>query len=342
MCEVTIGIPVYRAVDYIANTMRSALAQTYPDIEFLIVDDWGDDGSMSVVEQLQRQHPRGNRIRIVRNAAHSGVGSSRNHILDEARGRYLYFMDSDDTIEPDTIELLVKTMEQHRVSVVYASYEIIDKVKFTPTQTYRKDRLLVEHADDLAEYAFHYNSVFQIMVCNSLIDLDFLRHSGLRFIDTSFWEDMAFTTELVTRVERAVLLPDITYHYLQRPGSLSHYQDRKQLHKSEIERNVATIDYLKSKCAGLRGKKYLPWLCFNLEMNSFYIVCHILKHAERIVPQFSAAELCAVIRHPLGLADVLRFRRKLVANLGFLLLGRLPLPLFVPAVRLLGRLKHSL
>ena len=121
LCEVTIGIPVFQAVDYIEATMLSALRQTYGSIEFLIVDDRGTDGTIEIVERLQREHPRGGNIRILRNAKNLGVSPSRNRIIDEARGRYLYFLDSDDIIEPNTIELMVNTMQVNHCDVIYAS-----------------------------------------------------------------------------------------------------------------------------------------------------------------------------------------------------------------------------
>ena len=58
---------------------------------------------------------------------------------------------------------------------------------------------------------------------------------------------MVYTTELVTIVESAVLLPDITYHYLRRPGSLSHYQNRVLLEKEEVLKNASTLIFLKER-----------------------------------------------------------------------------------------------
>ena len=83
--DVTIGIPVYRAVDYIGKTLESALNQTFPNIEYLILDDCGEDGSMLVVERITKSHPRKKDVRILYNERNCGVGMSRNRILDEAR-----------------------------------------------------------------------------------------------------------------------------------------------------------------------------------------------------------------------------------------------------------------
>ena len=93
MCEVTIGIPVYQADDYITATIGSALSQTCSNIKILIVDDCGGDRTMEVVEQLQRSHPCGIDIRILMNQSNLGVDKSRNRIIEEAQGEFLYFLD---------------------------------------------------------------------------------------------------------------------------------------------------------------------------------------------------------------------------------------------------------
>lgn len=340
--EVTIGIPVYKSVDYINDSMCSALNQTFHDIEFLIVDDCGNDGTMDIIFNLKSNHPRGNNIRILSNTVNKGVSYSRNRIIDEARGRYLYFMDSDDVIEPNTIQLLYDSIAQHQSDVAYASYEIIDYVKHGPVELYQKASLILSRNDELAEYVFKHSNVFHVSVCNCLMNLAFLRQTEVRFIDTQFWEDMAFTYELVPKVNSAVLLPNITYHYQRRPNSLSHYQERKCLQKTEILKNISTIDYLKNNCIELIEKDYLPYLCYNLVINSFYMACHILKNNHHIIPTFSYKELRSVIWHPFHLRIILRFKHKLLPNLVLYILGRLPILFFIPSIWLMGKLKKVL
>lgn len=335
--EVTIGIPVYQAVDYIEATMLSALTQTYESIEFLIVDDCGNDGTIDIVERLQREHPRGSHIRILRNDRNLGVGPSRNRILDEAQGRYLYFLDSDDTIEPNTIELLVGTMQASHSDIVYASYERVDNIKHTPTQQFIYPALSMQHSGDLALYAFQNYGTFQTSVCNCLIDTAFLRETNLRFIDAMFWEDMAFTYELVIKVKKAVLLPDITYHYLCRPFSLSNYQDREKINKNEVQKNILTIDYLKQKCFQQPRQTYIPYMCYNLEMNSFYIVTYVLKHQQRIIPSFSNRELHMCMHFPVSFYNLIHFRHKRVSNFILWSVSHLPTPIFMFVIKVLGR-----
>lgn len=337
--EITIGIPVYRAVGYIDKTMQSALAQTFPSIEYLIIDDGSSDGSIDIVERLRLEHPRGSDIRILYNNSNCGVGVTRNRILDEAKGRYLFFLDSDDLIEPDTIECLYEKINENQADVAFGSLDRIDLVNNTPAQPYILPDTCLLNDDEMALYAYKNYSTFQISICNCLMNMELIRSNQLRFIDAVFWEDLAFTYEMVTKVRRAVLLSKITYHYLCRPGSLSHYQDREQLNKLEIFENVYILDYLKQKSKELNNKTYLPYYCYNLEMNSFYIVCYILKYYNRIKPVISYLEIRSILSHPLEIMAILRFRHKLVQNLFFGVLSYLPSALTIFVVRLLGMFK---
>ena len=340
--EVTIGIPLFCSVDYIRQTMESALAQTFEPIEFLVIDDGGNDGSMAVIKELQQTHPRGGHIRIVTNPKNMGAGYSRNRIIDEAKGKFLYFMDSDDTIEPNTIQLLYDAIVKNQAEVAYGSYEIVDLSAPHCKEVYQKDDVCLSGDGQLAEYALSHVGRFHVSACNCLMDLEFLRQSGVRFINTNYWEDMAFTYELVPKVTRAVLLSCVTYRYLRHSGSLSHYQAREQLHKEEVLANASTLNYLKEKCKAYRGQSFLPYMCYNLELNSFYIVCHILKNAHLIAPGFSHHEMRDIFCHPQSLSDILRFRSMLLQNLLFWLIGRLPIPLFSVSVKVLGKLKRAI
>lgn len=340
--EVTIGIPLFCSVDYIRQTMESALAQTFEPIEFLVIDDGGNDGSIAVIKELQQTHPRGVHIHIVTNPKNMGAGYSRNRIIDEAKGKFLYFMDSDDTIEPNTIQLLYDAIVKNQAEVAYGSYEIVDLSAPHRREVYQKDDVCLSGDGQLAEYALSHVGRFHVSACNCLMDLEFLRQSGVRFINTNYWEDMAFTYELVPKVTRAILLSSVTYHYLRHSGSLSHYQAREQLHKEEVSANASTLNYLKEKCKAYRGQSFLPYMCYNLELNSFYIVCHILKNAHLIAPGFSHHEMRDIFCHPQSLSDILRFRSLLLQNLLFWLIGRLPIPLFSVSVKVLGKLKRAI
>ena len=340
--EVTIGIPVFQSVDYIGNTLESALAQTFRSIEYLVIDDGADDGTMDIVKHYRQGHPRGQDIRILRNERNQGVGFSRNRIIEEACGQYLYFMDSDDVIEPNTIQRLYDALNQHRSQMAYASYDVIDGICQSSTQTYQKPLLHLKGEGLLAQFAYKHIHEFQITVCNFLIDVNVLRQSGVKFVDTRFWEDMAFTYELVTKITDAILLPDITYHYIHRSGSLSNYQHRELLDKQEVLTNISVLEYLKDRSTEHQGKDYLPDMIYNIEMNGFYLVCYVLKHYQHIMPCFTMQELRDVLRCPFSVKEILTFKTHVVSILFFWLLASAPIPLFRGVMLLVGKIKRAL
>ena len=294
--DVTIGIPVFRSESYIRRTLDSALVQTYPSIEFLLIDDAGGDGSLAIMQEIQNTHPRGNAIRIISHDKNLGVSASRNQIIDEAQGQYLYFMDSDDLIAEKTIEILMQNATQYDAEIVFGSYEKIETSGERMVYQYPSLQLLEE--GKLAEFAYRKYGGIQASACNYLVKTSILRDNNLRFIDTNYWEDFVFTFDLVTYISRAVLLPEVTYFYYCRENSLSHYQRRKQISKDEIVQNIHTIDSIKKTSSLWHGKAYYPNRCYIVMMTDIYMACSILKHRSDIVPSFSNQEIKALLSHP--------------------------------------------
>ena len=338
--EVTIGIPVFRAANFIENTLKSALDQTFQSIEFLIVNDCGGDGSMEVIHDVISNHIRRPDIHILNNDVHLGVGFSRNRIVNEGSGRYVFFLDSDDLLEPETIQLLVDAQKKHSADIVYGSYEKVDQVNSQPSIVYQNPSLVLSHKGEMAIYAFRRYGFFPISVCNCLISMNFLRDSGVKFINSSYWEDMAFTYDLLPKVCKAVILPEVTYHYICRKGSLSHYQDRESFSKEEISENVRTLNYMKSKCVLYRGENYLPYMCYNLEITSFYIVFRVLKLSNKIVPPVNKDELFHILQFPLSISEVLQFKKKFFSNLILFIIAHLPQSVCIAIVKQIGKKKR--
>ena len=321
--EVTIGIPVYKSVNYIERTLLSALSQTFPSIEFLIIDDCGNDGSVDLIRRFQLNHPRGNEIRLIHNDINRGVSYCRNRIIDEAKGAFLYFLDSDDVIEPDAIQILYQSLMTYNAQIAFGSYEIIDN-SGNVIHKYQKPLLFLSGDNRLATFAFKNINIFHVSVCNSLIDMAFLNGTGIKFIDTSYWEDMAFSTELAIKVQQAVLVPNVTYHYIHHPDSLSHLMKQEKCLRDEIKNNINVLNYLKKKTLSTKECDYIPFLYYNLGLNSFYMVCNILKKKQFINPPICLREIGMILYVPYSLCDILRFKDKKMANAVFWFLNVMP------------------
>ena len=335
--DVTVGIPVYNVEPYVARSLESALAQTYPSIEFLLVDDFSSDLSADIVRRFQINHPRGADIRLLSNPKNLGVSGSRNRIIDEARGEYLFFMDADDVIDENTISLLIQMIRQCQAEVAFGSYEKIEISGLKTIYQYPDIQLLEN--DSLARFAYRKFGGIQASACNYLVKLSILRENHLRFIDVNYWEDLVFTFDLVTYIHRAVMSSQITYHYLCRENSLSHYQSRQEIDKDEILNNVKAIDVLKSNTLHYSDKPYYPERCYIVMMFYFYMVCNILKRGKNVQPPFTYEEIRTLMSHPATFKEICSFRHVRIKNLLLYLIGKLPPLLCVETIRCLGKMK---
>lgn len=335
--DVTIGIPLYQAEQYVRKALESALSQSYTSIEYLVVDDGSDDGSMEIVRDLQKNHNRGKSIKVICHQKNLGVSASRNDIIKEAQGDYLYFMDSDDVIAENTIMLLIQKARQYDAEIAFGSYEKIEVSGNRTIYQYPDIQLIGE--DQLAMFAFRKYAGIQASACNYLVKTSLLRDHSLFFIDTNYWEDMVFTTQLVTYISRAVLLPDITYTYCCRENSLSHYQERASISKDEVFKNVSAVDYLKNYSYSLQDKPYYPHWCYNLVMTDFYIACNVLKKRNNISPKVSDAEIRDMLFHPATLRQICSFRQSRLKNFIFFFLGKFPSYLCVFLIKMIGKAK---
>lgn len=335
--DVTIGVPIYNSVSCIRTSLMSALAQSYPSIEYVLVDDCCDDGTFGVIDYIVSSHNRRDDIRIISHSQKLGASASRNQIIDEAKGEFLYFMDSDDTIAKNTIELLMQNAREYDAEIVFGSYQKIETSGNKTVYQYPSKQLLCK--DELASFAYRKYAGIQASACNYIVRTDILRNHHHLFIDVSYWEDLVFTFDLVTLVSRAVLLPDITYTYICRDNSLSHYQERINISKAEVLRNVEAVNHLKDTSALLYDKVYFPNRCYNIVMTDFYIACTILRRRKTIIPYVSDDEIKAIMSHPATWQQIYSFRKSRFKNLLLYVIGKMPTKLCVAIVWCLGKYK---
>ena len=335
--DVTIGIPVYNSVSCIRTSLMSALAQSYPYIEFILVDDCCSDGTFDVIGYIISSHGRRDDIRIISHYQKRGASASRNQIIDEAQGEFLYFMDSDDTIAHNTIELLMQNARKYDAEIVFGSYKKIEISGKKTVYQYPAQQLLGK--DELASFAYRKYAGIQASACNYIVKTGVLRVNHHRFIDVNYWEDFVFTFDLVTLVSRAVLLPDITYIYICRDNSLSHYQERINISKAEVMQNVEAIDYLKCTSRSLCDKEYYSNRCYNIAMTDFYIACTILKRRKTIIPYVTNSEIKTIMKHPAAWQQICSFHQSRIKNLLLYFLGKIPSLLCVFVILCIGKIK---
>ena len=335
---VTIGIPVYNVEPYIEKCLLSVLNQTYQNLEILVVDDLGTDKSMQIASNLQSSHPNGGLVRIISHSCNCGIGEARNTIIDQAKGEYLFFIDSDDFIELNTIEILLKEAEEYKADCVFSSCRKIDYKtnKELPTFTYAfrqeffgKDAFANYVCQDLRWHV-------GINVWNILFRLDFLKKGNFRFAARKD-EDAVFLADFYSEVERAIIVPDVTYNYVSRPGSIMGNMARNKIPTQEIRERFRADAVMTNHCVRLNDRSFYSVHCARVMKHKFRAVCVALRHRQRFTEPLASGEICKELRHPALLSEILRFKRYKCFNLFFYTISILPAPICVGACYLLGK-----
>ena len=220
--KITVAIPCYNLQDRISACLESVIAQDYKDIVILVIDDCSTDKSVEVINSLIVLHPE-REFRLIVNETNLGLCKVRNLAIREARGEALYFLDGDDTIEPRTLSLFQRRMEETNAEVVCGSYrrKNIDGNTFLKKQ-YPEDTIHGDFA--LAIYILkHINGSFNVAVLNKLYRLDFLRtHNICCSSNYRTYESSLFTFKVALHARHVSYIHNITYNIFSVQSSITH------------------------------------------------------------------------------------------------------------------------
>lgn len=210
--EISVIVPVYNVQAYLPRCLDSILAQTFRDMEIILVDDGSPDESGAICDEYAA---RDERVRVI-HKANGGVSSARNAGLDVARGRWIGFVDSDDYIAPDMYEYLhsIAIREQAQIAMCDA-YMFYDNgvVEEHPNDFYRvTDK--VEAARIVLEA-----QITSVTAWNKLYRWDV--YDGIRFPEGKTAEDAFVILDVLAKAERIVISNAQKYYYYRRVNSIT-------------------------------------------------------------------------------------------------------------------------
>ena len=213
---VSIIIPVYNAKAYIRRCVESILGQEYTDYELLLIDDGSRDGSGAICDEYGAKDTR---VRVI-HKENEGVSAARNLAIDNARGTWLQFVDSDDWITPDATKLLVRTAEEEDCDLVISDFYRVAGERVSTKGDIEEDGVLTKEqfAAHMMENPadFYYGVLWNKLYRRSIIQEHRLRMNT----DISWCEDFMFNLEYIRYAERFCALRAPVYYYVKRKGSL--------------------------------------------------------------------------------------------------------------------------
>ena len=212
MPEVSVIVPLYNAIEYLKKGhLDYIFRQTMNDWELILVDDGSVDDTYEYANEIASKDQRV----IIIKQQNQGAGFARNRGLDEAKGKFVYFMDIDDAIEPDLFEYCSKEMNCHQLDMMIFGFEVLteynnqkEDVSFvyqifqSNTQikeAFVEDILLVRHGNGFVWNKFYRRS--------------FLKKVNAKFPIQRIQEDELFNLQLYPHAHCVLLSDRVLYHY---------------------------------------------------------------------------------------------------------------------------------
>ena len=257
---ISVVIPMYNAENYIEECLNSLLNQTLKNFEVIVVDDCSTDNSLAVAENMTSKFSAQNKSLIVITLSkNSGCpGIPRNTALNFAKGKYIYFLDSDDFLDKTALEDFYNVAEKFRADVVHSEkcfvYEEVDgelKDTLASTQTGEFVENPTLETFDIGERVSDFiNKRYLWWGCNKLFRREFLLKNDIKFSNMTAFEDLIFSFMCVVCAKNYVRVPFTNYHYRIRKNSLSH----KGL--DGVEKSLNLIEAVKNLDGFMSNRKF--------------------------------------------------------------------------------------
>lgn len=344
-CQISVGMPVWGVEKYIRRCLLSILDQDFDDMEVLVINDCTPDKSIDIVKEIASSHHKGNLVKIFNQPHNMGCWAARNRILEEAKGKYILLIDSDDYFSKGAIPALYKEAERTGAEITYGSISVVNEdgelIPDSSVQGIRQKDFVLKGKDKLASYANDNIHELKLhnFIWNNLIRTDFINKHQLKFRKTKFWDDVLFNADMQPFVESACFISAITYNYVIRDDSLSNYQSRDVINIEEIRQHLSNQQYLKLQSLSLKGKPYFETRMTKMMLNVFYTIIGIIRNQAKLSEEISKTEIRQAIQHPLSMKDIIRFKEYKKINCLFWLVGKMPPSMSYATIRTIGKIK---
>ncbi|MBS6600274.1 MAG: glycosyltransferase family 2 protein [Clostridium sp.] len=251
---VSIIIPVYNVEEYIEECLKSILAQTYKDIELLIVDDGSTDNSLGLIREYENKFKK---IRIF-TQQNKGVSEARNLALNYVSGEFVLYIDPDDFLEPNMIEKMVNKAEKYNSDIticgyyLYYSKDNANNKIFTYGINENKTLSSLEVIDMMLNYKL------QGQLWNKLFKKDLLINNNFKFEPGRYIQDIFPVFKMVLKSSNITFIDEPLYYYRQRMSSTVNKKSKK-LAEDYFHAMYSIMNYVKEENIKVNKNSYIAF-----------------------------------------------------------------------------------
>lgn len=208
LIKISVIIPVYNTALYLREAICSVFNQTLQDIEIIAVNDGSEDDSLQVLNELAVLDKR---LKVVSYDKNVGVSVCRNRGVDIATGKYIYFFDSDDLLDPDCLNVCFAKMESGNYDFIVFDGESFteDGLKMGFNATYQRTRLMknnVYKGVELIQLLIQQKS-YSCSVCLCVINREFILKNKLQFYPGVLYEDVLYSAHMYLIAQSVGFVP---------------------------------------------------------------------------------------------------------------------------------------
>lgn len=271
---ISVVIPVYNVEKHLEKAVDSILRQEVQDFEIILVDDCSPDGCPQLCDKLAA---REDKITVIHHKKNQGLSIARNTGLKQAVGKYIWFMDSDDYVEPGLFTAVKDAVQKNPAEITVFGltedyYDARDNLNHSKVirleQKYFTDRIaLRKYVIELEKqtlYGYAWNKIY---------DLDYLKKTGLQFEKITLIEDILFNVKYCMDIDRMNVLSFCSYHYNKRMDSSltsKFVPEYYKLHKKRIDLLYKQYQYwnmCSDEVKGILGALYTRYIFSAVQRN---------------------------------------------------------------------------
>lgn len=246
--NISVVVPVYNVEKYLLQCINSLIKQTYKPYEIIFVDDGSTDRSAKIIDDFVSKYDM---MRVI-HKKNAGLGYARNTGIDNAKGDWILFLDSDDFFSPNLIELLVNAQKKNSADLVVGGYErvdqngnIIGQLKYDD-MVYNNDSIKDNLLPRLLGSSPECSDSISMSSCNALFSMDIIKKNNILFLTERYVlsEDLFFNFDYYCHADKIVLISDTAYKYRATTGSLTkrYCENRYDLSKNLYKEMMVRID----------------------------------------------------------------------------------------------------